>query len=35
MINYDRAKELYAQGKSLRAISQELNINRKSLSKKF
>lgn len=35
MINYDRAKELYAQGKSLRTISQELNINRKSLSKKF
>ena len=32
---YNRAKELYSQGKSLRAIAEELNINRKSLSKKL
>ena len=35
MFNYDRAKELYVQGKSLRAIAQELNIDRKKLSKKL
>lgn len=32
---YEQAKELYKQGKSLRQIGELLNINRKELSKKF
>lgn len=35
MNQYDRAKELYNQGKSLRNIADQLGIDRKKLSKKF
>lgn len=35
MNQYDRAKELYAQGKSLRNIANQLGIDRKKISKKF
>ena len=35
MNRYKEAKLLYEQGKSLRKISEELNINRKLLSRKL
>ena len=35
MNQYDRAKELYNQGKSLRSIADQLGVDRKKLSKKF
>lgn len=35
MNQYDKAKELYNQGKSLRSIADQLGVDRKKLSKKF